>query len=106
MKKTIFDRRLPDEDIEILNDGGPVDEEEKRLLKLLRERNTEIFEPNDRELETPSAGEIDKLMNKTASFRPRRRAFPWRILALAASVLIVSGVALFTMRSGGGRVFG
>ena len=105
MKKaeTIFDRRLPDEDIEILTDGEPVDEEEKRLLKLLREHNTEIFEPNDRALEAPSEAEIEQLMEKTASVRPRRKAFPWRMLGLAASVVVVCGIAFFTMRVTGAR---
>ena len=102
MKKTttIFDRQFRDEDLQLLDSGTPtIIKEETKML--LRKYNTEIFEPDVRELGTPSSEDIDFLMKRTAAARPGRRAFPWRILALAASVMIVGGIVFFAVNDGG-----
>ena len=73
---------------------------------LLRKYNTEIFEPDIRELRTPSSSEIDLLMKRTATARPGRRFFSWHILALAASVMVVCGITFFVMHSGSKGIIG
>lgn len=97
---TIFDRQFREEDLKLLDSGTQtmIKEETKMLL---RKYNTEIFEPDIRELFIPSSGEIDSLMEKTAAARPGRRTFPWRILALAASIMVVCGIAFFVVHDGG-----
>ena len=91
---TIFDKQLDDEDRTVPGGGGT--DAPDGCVRLLRRCNTEIFDPLPGELDAPSEEKIDLLMRKTAAARRLacggRRPFPWRLLALAASVMLVFGI--------------
>lgn len=106
MKKptTIFDKQYRLEDRKI---QGKVDNttEKENADMLLRKYNTEIFDPEFRELEKALPEEIEKLMSRTLkSQKPILFQRNWsassKIFALAASLALVCGIAFYAFRVG------
>lgn len=106
MKKptTIFDKqyRLADRKIQ-----GKVENttEKENADMLLRKYNTEIFDPEFRELEKALPEEIENLMSRTLkSKKPILFQRNWsassKIWALAASLALVCGIAFYAFRVG------
>lgn len=102
MKKfeTIFDKHSREDDLNLLkNDKSSQDEEKTKML--LRRYNTEIFEPDIRDLNCPGQCEIDMIMEKTKSLRPSngRNSFSIRYFAYAASFLVVCGLSFSVLKT-------
>lgn len=102
MKKfeTIFDKHSREDDLNLLkNDKSSQDEEKTKML--LRRYNTEIFEPDIRDLNCPGQREIDMIMAKTKSLRPSNshNFFSIRYFAYAASFLIVCGLTFSVLKT-------
>ena len=82
--KTIFD--LPENNIET-----------EKIAMLLQRYNTEIFDPEYKELAVVNPDEIEFLMRKTCNNRPFSQAknkgfFKWKVLTCAASMFITCGL--------------
>lgn len=89
--KTIFDRQNREEDLALLQNDTSTKKKEKTNM-LLRKYNTEIFEPDIRDLHYPGQEEIDMIMKKTKALRPavnKTRIFSFHTFAYAASFLAV-----------------
>ena len=106
MKKpsTIFDKQFCKEDVQLLkSDKNTAGKENKDML--LRQYNTEIFDPEFKELEKPLPREIELLIQKTRMNKNpipflRRWSGATKIFALAASLVIVCGLVFFASRIG------
>ena len=106
MKKpsTIFDKQFCEEDVQLLkSDENTAGKENKNML--LRQYNTEIFDPEFKELEKPLPREIELLIQKTRMNKNpipflRRWSGATKIFALAASLVFVCGLVFFASRFG------
>lgn len=71
--------------------------EKEKIAMLLQRYNTEIFDPEDKELAVVNPDEIEILMRKTCNNRPFSRTknkgfFRWKVLTCAASMFITCGL--------------